>query len=138
MTNPHPNVELLMKLMRRDLDASAALFSDDFIWHFFNPKLPDVHGDYVGIDGLKAFFGAMAGKTEGSFNVQPVSVTPVGNELLVVHVRDTMDLEGASLETDAVVVWRIMDGQIAEAWDIPAVFTTLPPLAGNEGKTRHH
>ena len=69
MTSSHPNVELLMKLNLRDLDASAALFSDDFVWHFFNPKLPDVQGDFVGVDGLKSFFAAMAGKTEGSFNV---------------------------------------------------------------------
>ena len=123
MTNLHPNADLLMKLNLRDLDASATLFSDDFVWHFFNPRLPDVQGDYVGVEGLKAFFKAMAGKTKGSFNVQPVSVTPVGNELLVVHVQDTMDLGGASVETDAVVVWRIVDGKIAEAWDIPAVFT---------------
>ena len=123
MTNLHPHADLLMKLNLRDLDASAALFSDDFVWHFFNPRLPDVQGDYVGVEGLKAFFKAMAGKTKGSFNVQPVSVTPVGNELLVVHVQDTMDLGGASVETDAVVVWRIVDGKIAEAWDIPAVFT---------------
>jgi uncharacterized protein len=123
MTNLHPNAELLMKLNLRDLDASAALFSDDFVWHFFNPRLPDVQGDYVGVEGLKAFFKAMAGKTKGSFNVQPVSVTPVGNELLVVHVQDTMDLGGVSVETDAVVVWRIVGGKITEAWDIPAVFT---------------
>lgn len=127
MTNPHPNIELLMKLNLRDLEGSASLFSDDFVWHFFNPKLPDLQGDYIGVDGLKAFFKAMAEKTESSFNVQPVSVTPVGNELLVVHVRDTMDLEGTSLVTDAVVVWRIVDGQITEAWDIPAVFTVPAP-----------
>ncbi len=127
MANPHPNIELLTKLNLRDLDASAALFSDDFIWRFFNPKLPDLQGDYIGLDGLKAFFEAMASKTKGSFNVQPVSVTPVGNELLVVHVRDTMDLEGVSLATDAVVVWRIVNGQFTEAWDIPAVFTAPAP-----------
>ncbi|MDJ0823541.1 MAG: nuclear transport factor 2 family protein [Paracoccaceae bacterium] len=122
MTEPHPNVALLMQLDLRDLDASAPLFSDDFVWHFYNPKLPDLQGDYHGVDGLKRFFAAMAGKTQGSFNVQPVSVTPVGNELLVVHVRDVMVLEGAPITTDAVVVWRIVNGQIAEAWDIPAVY----------------
>ncbi len=127
-----------MKLDLQDLDASAPLFSDEFVWHFFNPKLPEIQGDYTGVDGLKAFFGAMAGKTEGSFNVEPVSVTPVGNELLVVHVRDTMDLEGATLETDAVVVWRIVGGRIAEAWDIPAVFTTPPPRADNEATSLDH
>ncbi|MEO1292997.1 MAG: nuclear transport factor 2 family protein [Pseudomonadota bacterium] len=127
MPDPHPNIELLKKLNLKDIDASAELFSEGFVWHFFNPKLPDLQGDYRGIDGLKAFFGAMAAKTDGSFKVHPVSVTPVGNELLVVHVRDTMNLGGAPLVTDAVVVWRIVNGKIAEAWDIPAVFS--PPAS---------
>ena len=58
MTDPHPNTELLMKLNLRDIDASATLFSEDFIWHFFNTKRPDVQGDCIGVDGLKAFFKA--------------------------------------------------------------------------------
>ena len=127
MTDPHPNVELLMKLNLGDLDASAELFSDDFVWHFFNPKLPDIQGDYLGVEGLKTFFATLAGQTKGSFNVQPVSVTPVGDELLVVHVQDRMTLDGQPLQADAVVVWRIVNGLLAEAWDIPAVFT--PPSA---------
>ena len=45
------------------------------------------------------------------------------NELVVVHVKDTMVLEGSPIEIDAVVVWRMVDGRIAEAWDIPAVHT---------------
>ncbi len=108
-----------------DLDACADLFAPGFTWHFFNPKLPGIEGDYHGVAGLKAFFAALAEKTGGSFNVQPVSVTPIGNELLVAHVRDTMVLDGAAVETDAVVVWRIVAGKIAEAWDIPAVYA--PP-----------
>ena len=127
MTDPHPNVELLMKLNLGDLDASAELISDDFVWHFFNPKLPDIQGDYLGVEGLKTFFATLAGQTKGSLNVQPVSVTPVGDELLVVHVQDRMTLDGQPLQTDAVVVWRIVNGLLAEAWDIPAVF--VPPSA---------
>jgi len=30
------------------------------------------------------------------------------------------------IETDAVVVWRIVGGRLAEAWDIPAVNTARP------------
>ena len=29
-------------------------------------------------------------------------------------------------DVDAVVVWRVVDGQIREAWDIPAVNTVRP------------
>jgi predicted SnoaL-like aldol condensation-catalyzing enzyme len=35
-------------------------------------------------------------------------------------------LEGSSIEFDAVVVWRIVNGKVAEAWDIPAVNTIRP------------
>ena len=105
-----------------NLDASAELFSENFVWHYFNPNLPDVEGDYVGIEGLKQFFETIAVKTNATFKVEPVSVTPVGDELIVVQVRDTMLLNGKAIAIDVVVVWRIVDGKFAEAWDIPSAF----------------
>jgi len=123
MTEDHPNLALLSKLDLRDLNASAALFSDDFVWHFFNPNLPDVEGDYIGVDGLKKFFAIIAGKTGGTFKVEPISTMPFGEELVVVHARDTMELEDNSIVVDVAVVWRIVDGKFAEAWDIPSAFT---------------
>jgi hypothetical protein len=32
-------------------------------------------------------------------------------------------MEGRLIELDAVVIWRIVDNKIAEAWDIPAINT---------------
>jgi len=124
MTEDHPNLALLSKLDIRDLNASSALFSDDFVWHYFNPKLPDVAGDYIGVDGLKKFFATISGKTDGTFKVEPISATPIGEELIVVHARDTLELEENSIAVDVVVVWRIVEGKIAEAWDIPSAFTS--------------
>ncbi len=123
MTKEHPNLTLLSKLNLLDLDASAALFSDDFVWHYFNPNLPDVEGDYVGVEELKRFFKLIAQETDGTFKVEPVSATPIGDELIVVHARDTMVRKGNSFALDVVVVWRIVEGRIAEAWDIPSAFT---------------
>jgi len=123
MTEDHPNLALLSKLDIRDLNASAALFSDDFVWHFFNPNLPDAEGDYIGVDGLKKFFAIIAGKTGGTFKVEPISAMPFGEELVVVHARDTMELEDNSIVVDVAVVWRIVDGKFAEGWDIPSAFT---------------
>jgi len=123
MTKEHPNITLLSKIDILDLDASSHLFSEDFVWHYFNPNLPDVHGDYVGVDGLKNFFQSLAGKTNGTFKVEVVSATPMGEELVVVHVRDAMELEGNSIAIDAVAVWRIVSGLFTEAWDIPSAFT---------------
>ena len=34
-----------------------------------------------------------------------------------------MDFEGQTIEIDAVVVWRVVDNRMVEAWDIPAVYS---------------
>ncbi|MDY6936492.1 MAG: nuclear transport factor 2 family protein [Cyanobacteriota bacterium] len=123
MNEQHPNVAILSQLDIGNLTEATELFSENFIWHFFNPKLPDVQGDYFGLEGLQVFFEKLAKITNGSFSVEPISIAPIGDELVVTHVRDRMILEESTIELDAVVVWRIVDGYIAEAWDIPAVNT---------------
>ena len=121
MKKEHPNIEVLQRLDLSNMEASADIIADDFVWHYFNPELPEVHGDYNGITGFADFFKKMAGNTRGSFTVNVVSTTPMGEELVVTHVKDTMTLKGKPIEVDAVVVWSIADGKIQEAWDIPAV-----------------
>lgn len=127
MTIPvHPNVALLERLSERiphDLANAQDLIADDFVWHFFNLELPEVQGDYVGLDGLQTFFAKLAALTKGTFQAAPVAVNVIGDELVVTHVRDQMQLGDQSIELDAVVVWRIVRGRIAEAWDIPAIHT---------------
>ncbi|MEM9507055.1 MAG: nuclear transport factor 2 family protein [Cyanobacteria bacterium P01_E01_bin.35] len=123
MTNEHPNVSILRRLNPRNLTQSADLFSEEFTWHFFNPKLPDVHGDYTGLPGLQGFFKKLSRITSGTFQVKPIAITAIGDELVVTHVKDRMTLENRAIELDAVVVWRIVNGKIAEAWDIPAIYT---------------
>ena len=129
MTDIHPNVALLSRFNPADLAGIADVLSDDFVWHFVNPKLPEHQGDYVGLTGLQDFFKRTQDFSGGTFKIKPVSITAIGDELVVVHVKDTMVFEGAAMEIDAVVVWRIVDGKLAEAWDIPAVHT--PHVIGN-------
>ena len=121
VSTEHPNISLLQSVDLRDVSSSEGAFSENFVWHFFNPELPDVQGDYFGVTGLATFFEKMHGRTGGSFRVQPVSVQAIGNELVVTQVKDTMVLDDRMIEVDAIVVWRFVDGRIAEAWDIPAV-----------------
>ncbi len=123
MTAEHPNVSLLKRLDLRNLDKAADLFAPGFIWHYFNPKLPDIQGDYVGVEGLQIFFEKVGGASGGTFKVTPISVTPMGDELIVAHVRDTMVLQDKSIALDAIAVWRVVDGLLAEAWDIPSLHT---------------
>ena len=123
MTEVHPNVALLSKFDPANVAGAADIFAEDVVFHFFNPNLPDVQGDYVGLTALQEFFGTMAKKTAGTFRVNPVSVTAAGDELVVVQTKNTMILEGRQIETDVAVVWRIVDGRITEVWDIPSVHT---------------
>ena len=123
MTIEHSNVSLVKRLDPGNLAESADLFAENFVWHFFNPSLPKVQGDYVGLNGLQTFFVQLGTLTDGSFQVEPISIIACGDELVVTHVKDRMRLEGRSIEIDAVVVWRIVDDRIVEAWDIPSVYT---------------
>lgn len=128
MRREHPNISIFRRLDPSNLAADPALFAPGFVWHFFNPHLPDIEGDYVGLAGLQAFFETLETLTAGTFQVEPVSVTAVGDELIVTHVKDRMRSNGQPIELDAVVVWRIVHGCIAEAWDIPSVYTEHSPI----------
>jgi len=120
----HPNLSIIHKLDIKNLDACADIIADNFVWHYFNPKRTEIEGNYQGVSGLKDFFAKMNRTGNGTFQVNPVDVRPVGDELVVVHVCNRLALpamESSAIEFDAVVVWRIVNGKIAEAWDIPAV-----------------
>ncbi len=123
MTDDHPNLAVLERLDLRDLSGSADLFAPGFVWHYFNNQLPELHGDFAGVEGLGNFFAKLAEDTDGTFRIEPLSIAAFGDELVVTHVRDRLVLDGQSMAIDAVVVWRIVNGLIAEAWDIPAVNT---------------
>ena len=123
MSGKHPNIALLSKLNLQDLAGAADMFAKDFVWHYFNPALPDIHGDYIGVEGLETFFQKISGMSGGTFRISPLSASAMGDELVVVHVRDTMVRQGQPTALDAVVVWRVVDGRFGEAWDIPAIHT---------------
>lgn len=78
-TTEHPNIALLKRCDPGDLARAAELFAEDFVWHFFNPRLPDVQGDYVGVSGLQACFEKVGRKTGGTFRVKPISLTAAGH-----------------------------------------------------------
>ena len=130
MAEEHVNVSLLKRLDLDNMAASAALFAQDVVWHFFNPLLPDVQGDYVGLTGVRTFFEKLGALTDDTFQVEPISITAFGDELVVTHTKNRMILEGRPIETDVVAVWRIVGGHITEVWDIPSVHTAYPQIHG--------
>lgn len=124
MPEEHPNVALVQRLDLADLDGSRDVFADDVVFHYFNPRLPDLQGDYVGVSGIATFFERVGAATEGSFEVEPISIDAVGDELVVTQTRNRMLFQGAPIEIDVVEVWRIVSGRISEVWDIPSVYST--------------
>ena len=110
MVEEHANVSLLKRLDVSNMAAAADLFTQDVIWHFFDK---------------------ISARTDDTFKVEPISMTAVGDELIVTHTKNTMTLQGRPIATDVVVVWRIVDGRIAEVWDIPSVHDVfLDPTPG--------
>lgn len=105
----------------------ADLFADDFAFHYFNTQLPDLAGDYQGLDGMRGFFMRLHETSGGTFRVEPVSLTPFGDELVAAHAIIRLSVRGADHELDALFIWRVFGGQVHEAWDIPAVNTTRRP-----------
>lgn len=121
MTDEHPNIAVFKRFDPANVAETVDVFSEDVIWHYYNPRLPDLHGDYIGRAGIQTFFEKLSVLAGSAFKVSIVSVSAVGDELLVVHRKQVMDLEGHHIESDVVVVWRIVDGRIAEVWDIPSI-----------------
>jgi ketosteroid isomerase-like protein len=119
----HPNLSVLKNLNLQDLDACKDVFAENFVWHYINPQLPELDGDYRGVEGLKQFFARLGDTTGDSFREHHVDTRTAGDELVISQVRNCMILGKRTIEVDAVVVWRIVDSKIAEAWDIPATNT---------------
>ncbi|MBE7384816.1 MAG: nuclear transport factor 2 family protein [Leptolyngbya sp. SIO1E4] len=129
MTNPQINVSLveqLPALVPDRLEEAREHFYDDFVWHYINPELPQIQGDYDGLDGLKTFFMKLGELTHNTFKVRIKQAHAVGHEFVMVHACPSMTIDDYAFETDAVVVWRIVDQRFKEAWDIPGLHSLRP------------
>ncbi|MEM9482902.1 MAG: nuclear transport factor 2 family protein [Cyanobacteria bacterium P01_F01_bin.116] len=126
MSNAQANISLLEKLLPLVPDRLGEIkefFADDFVWHYINLELPQLHGDYQGIEGLQEFFRKLGELTDNTFSVRIQQANAIGNEFVVAHACPSMTLDGSSFETDAVVVWRMVDQRFKEAWDIPGLYS---------------
>lgn len=124
MNNPQDNLSLVQQLpalIPDRLEEAREHFSDDFVWHYVNPELPQIQGDYDGFDGLQLFFMKLGELTLNTFSVHIKQAHAVGHEFVMVHACPSMTIDDYSFETDAVVIWRIVDQKLKEAWDIPGL-----------------
>jgi len=127
MATPQTNLDLVARagalFSTGFANPDGDLLADDFVFHFFNPHLPELAGDHHGLDGLCRFFERLQERSDNGFRNTPHSLTPYGDELVVAYATNTLSFDGTVLDVDAIVVWRVFGGRIHEAWDIPAVNT---------------
>lgn len=123
MNEEHPNISVLKRFNPKNHETASEILAEDVVFRYFNPKFPEIEGNYVGIEGFMDFFKKMATHTKGTFQTKPISIFPVGDEFVVTYVQHSMVLNGQQIAPKALVVWRIVDGKIKDAWDIPAVYT---------------
>lgn len=123
MTSADENLEILGEIDLSDLDSCAHLLAENIVWHVFNPASPDMHGDYEGLDGLRAMHEKLVAMSQGTLETHPIGGLTIGDELLFTQTVVTFERGGRLFEYDAATTWRIVDGKVAEVWDIPAVYT---------------
>ncbi len=116
----------------RFVDPDDELFAPDFVFHYVNPHLAELDDDHHGSDGFRSFFEQLHQGSDTGFHNEPHSLTPYGDELVVAYATNTVSFGGTALDVDAIVVWRIVDGRISEAWDIPAINTVRPHQSRTE------
>jgi uncharacterized protein len=123
----HENIAIVRRIgaaiQSGTISAANDALQPDLVWHYFNPRLPELAGDYYGTSGVERFFALLATKSKGTFSVEPVAAHAFGGELVVTHGRVSLTLEDRNITTDVIAVWRIRERRVAEVWDIPVVFT---------------
>lgn len=102
------------------------IFAENAVFHYFNPNLKELEGDYCGRDSIQKFFDKLGEMSNGTFHVEPISAEPKGDELVVIHTKNTLTLSldeiqaESTITTNVVLVWRIIGNKVVEVWDIPS------------------
>lgn len=112
------NVEIVRRAIENP--AEPGVFTEDVVWHFTG-RVPGLASDYRGREAfLSDFLGRLMELTGGSFAVEALDVRAAGAELVVAHLRISMTVDGVTRAGHDVVVYRVIEGKVAEAFDIPS------------------
>lgn len=104
----HPNEELVRRgyeaFNRGDVESLRQLFADTTIWH--EPGRSPISGDYQGLDQVLGFFGAIAGRSGGTFRATVHDVVANDEHVVGLHSSDA-ERDGRSARSPTVLVFHI-------------------------------
>ena len=113
----HPNAERLQAAYeaygRGDIDAVAADWTDDVLWHVTGTT-PIAH-DRRGRDEIMEFLGELITMTNGTFKLEPQRYF-ADDEYGVVICNSSATIADHQIAGMTVHVHRIVDGKVAESW----------------------
>lgn len=98
---------------RGDVPVLVDLFADDIVWHF--PGTSKLAGDHVGRDAVLAAVGQYAEAGAGTLNANVIDIMASDDHVTGI-ARDTASNANATLDIRSTVIFRMRDGQVAEAW----------------------
>lgn len=96
-----------------DVAGLVDLFAEDIVWHF--PGANKLAGEHIGRDATLAMLGAYGQAGGGTFHASVLDVIG-SDERVAGWARDTASHNGRTLDTRAVVIFAMRDGNVVEAW----------------------
>ena len=114
---PHSNEDLLRQAFGAfstgDVDAFAALLTDDVVFHF--PGRGPMAGDHHGKHEVLATLGKQAELTAGTFRVELHDLL-ANDEHGVSLVMAKAERAGRAWQDNGVLVFHFRDGKLSEFW----------------------
>lgn len=116
----HPNEDLIRDgyaaFARADIDALRRdFFAADVRWHF--PGSSPLAGHHQGADPVAGMFRLLGQLSDGTHRVELHDVLGNDDHVVALHTARA-ERAGRRLEVNAVVVFHIRDGKLAEAWTL--------------------
>jgi ketosteroid isomerase-like protein len=113
----HPNEELLRQgfeaFSKGDMEAVAALFADDVVFHF--PGRGPLAGDHRGRDQVLAVIAKQSELTAGTFRLELHDLL-ANDEHAVALTVARAERGDSTWEDNAVLVFHIQNGKVSEFW----------------------
>lgn len=114
----HPDEDLvragIAAFARGDVEAlTSEFFAPDIVWHF--PGRSVLSGDHEGAAQVARMFGLLAELSGGAHRLELHDVIASDDHVVALHTTRA-ERAGRQLQVNAIQVFHVRDGKIAEAW----------------------